>query len=386
MMTTKQKIHMPIGARTIKTGIAVTLSLLLSHYVPYSSPILSGVAAIICMQPSITVGIQKGLVRTQATIFGGLFGLLLHYIFGNNVLAIGIGVIAIIWMCLGLKWTDGISLASITVMAVMLQVPGNALPYTAGRIVSALIGIIVATFTNIVIAPPRHRISFQEEIHSLTELFPGLYLKLVDSYVNNKPELAQEMEEILKDVQNRISSLRQKLIHLQAGTQVPLGTVLEGIDLKVYLLFNRGVNVLGRIVAKLEDLAVVTERCNERNQELAKKRVISGSYYSSREFTALKEVLKDLTHMLGHLHVSVFQAIEEQDKFELPMINKYLDEVQKLKESSRHCLQSWEAEYIEQIDTYFLMATHRVIFDLEEIATALNDLAQTIGENIKNKS
>ena len=170
-----------LGARTVKTGISVSLSLFLSNYIPYSMPLLAGAAAIICIQPSITVGIQKGLIRIKATILGGLFGLLLHYVFGNNLFAIGAGVSIVIWICHHLKWEEGIALASLIAMAVMLRVSSEVIPYTTGRVISTLIGIVVATLTNTVIAPPRYRNIFLEEMNLLTDKFTGLYLKIVEA-------------------------------------------------------------------------------------------------------------------------------------------------------------------------------------------------------------
>jgi len=380
----KRKTNIFLGARAIKTGIAVTLSLFLSQYVPYSLPLLAGVAAIICIQPSITVGIQKGLIRIKATILGGLFGLMFHYIFGNNLFAIGAGVSVTLWICHHLKWEEGLSLASLIVMAVMMRISGEALPYAAGRVISTLIGIIIATLTNIVIVPPRHRITFREEMHSLTESFPNLYLKTVEAYTQNRPDLAKEVGAELKDIQTGITSLRQKLKHLQVGIQTPLGNLLEGIELEEYLLFDRGVHSLVDIVAKLEDLVIVTQRCYERSRELKKQEIISDSYYLSKEFTDLRSVLKDLAQTLGHLHVCIFNAIGEQRGVLITQICQYTDNVNKLKELSRQCLKYWGIEYIEKMDIYYFMSTYRIIFDLEEIATALTDLAQAIVGNIES--
>ena len=57
-----------IGLRTLKTGIATALAMFLSELVPHSEPVLAGLAAIICLQPSISAGLQKGLTRIQACL------------------------------------------------------------------------------------------------------------------------------------------------------------------------------------------------------------------------------------------------------------------------------------------------------------------------------
>lgn len=379
----KRKASIFLGARTVKTGIAVTLSLFLSNYIPYSMPLLAGAAAIICMQPSITVGIQKGLIRIKATILGGLFGLLLHYIFGNNIFAIGAGVSIVIWICHRLKWEEGIALASLIAMAVMLRVSAEVLPYTTGRVISTLIGIVVATLTNTVIAPPRYRNIFLDEMNLLTERFTGLYLKIIEAYIDNSLDLAQQVDKEIIDIKKGITFLRQKLNHLLAGAKTPLGTFLEGSESKECLLFERAVHCLVNIIAKIEDLVLVTKSCYERSQQQKKEginiNISSDSCHLSKEFAELEEVLQDLAQKLGPLHTSVFNVIGEQGIVIKPRTYRFTNDIAKLKELLSMCLKYWRTEHIEQRDIYFLMATHRIILDLEEVVTALMDLAQATG-------
>lgn len=379
----KRKASIFLGARTVKTGIAVTLSLFLSNYIPYSMPLLAGAAAIICMQPSITVGIQKGLIRIKATILGGLFGLLLHYIFGNNIFAIGAGVSIVIWICHRLKWEEGIALASLIAMAVMLRVSAEVLPYTTGRVISTLIGIVVATLTNTVIAPPRYRNIFLDEMNLLTERFTGLYLKIIEAYIDNSLDLAQQVDKEIIDIKKGITFLRQKLNHLLAGAKTPLGTFLEGSESKECLLFERAVHCLVNIIAKIEDLVLVTKSCYERSQQQKKEginiNISSDSCHLSKEFAELEEVLQDLAQKLGPLHAAVFNVIGEQGIVIKPRTYRFTNDIAKLKELLSMCLKYWRTEHIEQRDIYFLMATHRIILDLEEVVTALMDLAQATG-------
>ncbi|MFZ2330030.1 MAG: aromatic acid exporter family protein [Atribacterota bacterium] len=378
-MFSKRKTNIFLGARTIKTGIAVTLSLFLSNYIPYSMPLLAGAAAIICMQPSITVGIQKGLIRTKATLLGGLFGLLLHYIFGNNLFAIGAGVSMVIWICHRLKWEEGIALASLIAMAVMLRVSAEVLPYTTGRVISTLIGIVVATFINTVIAPPRYRNIFLDEMNLLAERFTGLYLKIIEAYIGNNFDLAQQIDREINDIKKGITGLRQKLNHLLVGAKTPLGTFLEGSESKECLLFERAVHCLVNIVAKIEDIVNVTKNCYARKQKQKEEEKSIDSYYSSKEFAELEEILQDLSQKLGPLHTSVFNVIGEQGIVIKPRIYQFSNNINKLKELLGQCLKYWGTEHIEQGDIYFLMATHRVILNLEEVINALTELALATG-------
>lgn len=52
---------MKIGPRTLKTGIAVTLSLVVANLLKIDSPDYAVIAAIIVMQPSVSDSWQKGV-------------------------------------------------------------------------------------------------------------------------------------------------------------------------------------------------------------------------------------------------------------------------------------------------------------------------------------
>lgn len=383
-MLAKRRISLFLGARTVKTGIAVFMSLFLSRHVPYSLPLLAGVAAIICMQPSITAGIQKGIIRIKATIFGGLFGLGLHYLFGNNLIVIGLSVIVILWICHLMKWEEGISLAALTVMAILLQVSNEVIPYAAGRVISTLIGIVVATLINIIISPPRHQIAFRKKMNTLTEKFPDFYLKAVEAYAQNKPDLANHIQIKLNEIKADMAGLQQELNHMKEGTRIPLGNFLEGIDLEDYLLFNQSVHFLGDIVTKLEDLLLMTQRCHKKRQDPQDKDdPIQCTSYLSTKFTELMEILQNLSRILGQLHISVFKLLGEQETESISRIHDYTEQLHQLKELSRQCLREWETEYIQKIDFHFLMSTYRVIFDLEEMTNDLTDLAKAAGASVE---
>lgn len=365
-----------MGARTIKTGIAVVLSLFLSQYVPYSLPLLSAVAAVICMQPSITAGVQKGLIRIKGTILGGLLGLALLYIFGSNLLLIGAAVIVVIYICQRLRWEEGISLASISIIAVMVRVSVEAFPYAAGRAISTIIGILVATLINIVVAPPRHQITFREKMRQLTTSFPHIYEKAIEAYACNRLDLAGQVLKELGEARTGVESLRRELSHLKIGTQTPLGTLLEGIELDEYLLFDRGVHFLADVIDKIEDLVDVIQRRCERKLEFEKQGKLYGSNFSTPEFSDLLAVLRDLGVMLGELHRNVFHLVGEHDLDVMPGIHQKVEKICELKELARERLKYWQVEHIEDLDTFFLMSAYRVIFDLEEITIALTDLAK----------
>ena len=162
----------------------------------------------------------------------------------------------------------------------------------------------------------------------------------------------------------------------------PPGYFFRGSESKECLLFERAVHCLVNIIAKIEDLVIVTKSCYERSQQQKEKYIndsSSDSCHPLKEFTDLKEVLQDLAQKLGPLHTSVFNVIGEQEMVIKPRTYHFTNNIDKLKKLLGQCLKYWRTEHIEQRDIYFLMATHRIILDLEEVITALIELAQATG-------
>ena len=67
----------------------------------------------------------------------------------------------------------------------------------------------------------------------------------------------------------------------------------------------------------------------------------------------------------------------------IPQIQEDVNDLLKLKELSHDFLKRWELVCSEKMDVYFLMSTHQIIFDLEEITTALIDFSKSIIGEIK---
>lgn len=371
MLKLKRFLASFFGPRTLKTALAASLSVFLCRLVPHSLPLLAGTAAVICIQPSITTGLQKGYARAMTTIVAGLFGLAFYYVFGANLVAMAFALVILIPVFKKLGWEEGIVLACLTVIAIMGDDAHNPFYYVLGRVTSTLVGIAVATATNIILLPPRHESTFRQELKNITQSFPDLYVKAVNAYANNKTELATEALKALSEAEAEINCLATELEFLKTGAETRYGIYLEGVDVQALVLYERGVHFLNRVLAKIRDIVLVGQRRWEHKlqteQGTARPR--------SAEFELLMQTVSDLAHMLGRLHHSVFSLVAEKDHSLLPEIKQRTEEITALQEKVRLQLKNWQAEHIHGLDIFSLMSTHRIIFDLEEITNALIDLA-----------
>lgn len=364
------------GLRTIKTGVAVALSVYLSGFVPRSLPLLAGVAAILCLQPTIAAGVQKGFTRIKATLLGGLLGLVFHYLFGSHPLMMGVAVIIALRILNWLRWEEGVALASLTVIVIMSQAVGEVIPYVFGRVFSTLIGVVVAMVINILVAPPRHFIAFRSKLKDLTANFPDFYQKAIQAYGDNDLELAQEILVEMENKEKRVALLRRELKQLPSAPTSYL-LYLEGIDFREYILFDRSIEFLRNVTARIKDLVEVTQRRYQRKLELLAQNKTPDPNGLSPQFRDLLQALHGLGAMLGELHDSVFRLVADEETGVVPHIREQVAKIGWQQEQVRKELQSWEVELIRELDIFSLMSAHRVIYDLEGITEALMGLART---------
>ncbi len=158
-----------IGMRIIKTAIAVFLCLLISPLRGSAgTPYYSAIAAIICMQPSVSDSLKLSLYRTVATLFGGLAGMLLlmaeHSLYPDapqtlKYLTISACIVLLIYLTLVIRMPSAAAITCVVFLStsVTLGEVGVAYVFALNRIIDTLIGIFVSVGVNAVQLPIRKR-------------------------------------------------------------------------------------------------------------------------------------------------------------------------------------------------------------------------------------
>ncbi|MCL6561111.1 MAG: FUSC family protein, partial [Firmicutes bacterium] len=99
---------MKIGARIIKTGLAVTITMFICRTLHLEPALFGAVSAAINMQPSIYLTFKTAKNQITVHVLGVAIGLLFGYLFGGNPLSMGLTTILIIVLCMKLKLQNGI--------------------------------------------------------------------------------------------------------------------------------------------------------------------------------------------------------------------------------------------------------------------------------------
>ncbi|WP_199620396.1 FUSC family protein [Paenibacillus alkalitolerans] len=159
-------MNVTIGARVVKTGIAVALALYMTVLLGFQpgDRIIACVAAIFTLQPSVYRSWQHLLEQVQSNTLGAALALGIGYLLPVNEIVIGLTCIVVILITIALRMENAVALTLVTVIVVLLA--GSDLQFALHRFLLILVGIGCAFIVNAVILPPNHVKQFLEGYRS----------------------------------------------------------------------------------------------------------------------------------------------------------------------------------------------------------------------------
>ena len=160
---------MKLGARIVKTGIAITLALFVAQWLNVPTPFFAGIAAIFAIQPSIYKSYQSIIEHVQANLIGAILAIIFSLLFGHDPFIIGLTAIFVIGINLKLKIENTIPLALVTVIAIMESPGENFFEFALVRFSTVMIGILCAFLVNLIFLPPKYETRLYYKVKLTTE-------------------------------------------------------------------------------------------------------------------------------------------------------------------------------------------------------------------------
>ncbi|MRX73756.1 aromatic acid exporter family protein [Bacillus lacus] len=160
---------MKLGARILKTGIAITLALWLATLLNLPSPVFAGISAIFAIQPTIYRSYLSIIEQIQANIIGASIAILFGLIFGPHPFVIGFTAVIVIALNIRLKLQNTIPVSLVTVIAI-LESPGeHFIEFSLIRFATIILGVLAAFIVNMVFIPPKYETKLYHRIVENTE-------------------------------------------------------------------------------------------------------------------------------------------------------------------------------------------------------------------------
>lgn len=180
-----------IGLRTLKTALAVSISIIISNLLNLEYPYFAAMTAILSMHKTTLSSLKMWRNRTIGTLIGALCGICLASISIGNPLLCGLGMILLILILNKLKLGEAIGIAGIVMIAIMVNTQGDLLFYAFNRTLDTLIGGGVSLLINITIFPYYSMTKIDDELDLLWE-----YTRHLVCQIEIEQNLAVEAEQV----------------------------------------------------------------------------------------------------------------------------------------------------------------------------------------------
>lgn len=160
---------MKLGARVLKTGVAIVFALFVAELLNVPSPVFAGIAAIFAIQPSIYRSYLTILEQLQGNLIGAAIAIIFVLLFGHHIVAIGFAAIIVIALMMKLKLEKGITLAIVTLIVIMTLDSNDFMAFALIRFGTVMIGVFAAFIVNLVFIPPKYEIKLFKSINLLQD-------------------------------------------------------------------------------------------------------------------------------------------------------------------------------------------------------------------------
>jgi len=336
---------MKLGARIFKTGIAIVLALFLARLLHMPNAVFAGIAAIFAIKPTIYRSYLSIVEQLQGNLIGAIIGVVLVMLFNNNVLVVGLGAIITIIIMLKLKLENNVSLALVTMIALM-ETPGEHFLQFAGiRFSTLLLGILSAFIVNLIFLPPKYETKLYHSISNVTEDVLR-WVRLTSRHAAEHQLLKKDIT-VLKERMLRVNDFLS--MYKEERSYFKKSTIDKQRKAVVYrqmvILLQSSFDILKILHRYEQDLRQLPETVNEQLQELLDS--IMGDHE--------KLILKFLGKIRKDSEIESVQLLEEQRNLLMELFleeieaENFLSQVQKF-----HFMRLLSAivEYQEQLEHF----------------------------------
>ncbi len=266
---------MRVGARVWKTALAVAAALAISRALGLEYPVFAGVAAIICMQPTVAGSLRSGKERMQATVIGAVFSLaalvLLEHVPSLEAfrpLVTGLTVLVVMAVTIRLRWFDSLVLAAATVVVIMVLPPEeNIYRYSVTRTLVTFIGIVVATGVNALFLAPHYREPLWQRLRELVTTTDEIYRQAVEAFCFRKLDLAKTAQAALDETEELQRAVLTRMQWLDEETR--LRRAIHWWEEKEVDVLRRAVDAVTAVRGSARTVADVTQQVLARRPEYA---------------------------------------------------------------------------------------------------------------------
>lgn len=217
-----------LGARIIKTGLAVFLSLVAFHWVGPQYATSAAVAAILAVQPSVRRARTIFGQQLLGNLVGGTVAAVLGLWLGNSPLGMALGVVVTLGICSQFRLTEAAGLSVFAVLYIMDRPEQDFLLYTGARVAVVAAGMLIGYLVNRFVKPPDFSVQVRDEIRSAQRAVASFGEHLLASLAAPDHFEKEEVKAEIAEIRRHLESARSYLDLYQESN--PAGETLLALD------------------------------------------------------------------------------------------------------------------------------------------------------------
>lgn len=199
------KVKQWFGPRILKTGLGVTIVLILCEVFGIEPASFAAITVVINMQPSVSKALNNAWEQISVNILAILLAITLGLTVGSNPYIIGLAVILVIALANRIGWGGVVGIGVVSIIFILDAPSEQFLEHALARSLSILLGLAVALIINQILAPPRYRKMFEENVRELLFDSSKFFLESINHYCSS--HLYNQYEKV------KIDELEKRLEH-----------------------------------------------------------------------------------------------------------------------------------------------------------------------------
>lgn len=305
--------QLKVGARVIKTGIAVSLTMYICKWLHLEPAFFGAVSAVVNMQPSIFLSMKTSKDQVLVHLIAVGAGLVFGYLAGGTPLIMGLVSILLILVYIRFGLSSGISMGVVAAVFVMGSSQELFLQNAFNRIGVVFVGLSSAMAVNFLLWPPRYGRLLKEKIRQANEASVAYFCLAVSEYVhleNDEPKLDAAEK-------RRVHGLNQEVRRL-----VDLSSRESDLAWGSHSLQGKWPGQAGMLAAYNEALTEKADRIYELLPARLQRRHDAGNPPISEEFRVILELLGSSRDTLERVNGKLRRAIIDGELVESEAVSE----------------------------------------------------------------
>lgn len=209
-------LSLPFGARIIKTGIAVGISIYLAHLLNLEPIIFAAISTMLNIQPSIYQSFENAVKQIASHVLSVSIALPCGYFIGAGSIEIAFVTMLVISINIKFNMQQYVVMGVVAAIFVLDAPQNEFLSHAITRSYVIFLGLVVALCVNATIAPPKYKEKLIKGLIELNDYASNLFTQSVQEFISLKTNNELEQQRVkfkeLLDSANDFLELYEKQI------------------------------------------------------------------------------------------------------------------------------------------------------------------------------